>query len=339
LEKGLASLQNLKMPSHIHNPLLETRAPMGWMGNPLDASGRFVNLNFPFWPEFSKLLRWQTTRNPQKEEKKLENWLPDIQEDTLFLEKKEDCLIWLGHSSFFLRIAGAGILIDPVFGKASVVKRKIPFPHQEIIARQAQYLLISHDHRDHCDAPSLKKIAVQNPSLQVFTGLSMSPLLGQFFPKSQIQEAGWYQQFKIPNSDIQIWFLPSRHWSRRLLSDTNQRLWGGFFISSPKHNFYFMGDSGYDDHFEQIGSLFPKANFAIMGIGAYNPPWFMHSSHMTPEDSWKSFQNLGAEMFIPMHYGTFDLADEPLGEPLKRLKTIGESNKMLIPAVGQTIWI
>jgi L-ascorbate metabolism protein UlaG (beta-lactamase superfamily) len=321
------------------NPTLETIAPDGWKGTPLDKNGRFINLNFPFWPEFSKLWRWQTTKNPQKSEKKKDSWLPDLQADTDFLSKKDDCLLWLGHSSFFLRLGGKGILIDPVFGKASVVKRKILFPHQEILAKESHYLLISHDHRDHCDTPSLKKIARQNPDLKVFTGLSMGPLLSRFFKKSSLQEAGWYQKFNIPDSEIEIWFLPSRHWSRRSLSDTNKRLWGSFYISSPSHRFYFMGDSGMDSHFESIGNLFPKAHFAMMGIGAYSPEWFMHSSHMKPEDSWQAFQKLGAEICIPMHYGTFDLADEPLGEPLKRLKTVAASKQLLIPAVGQTIWL
>jgi len=321
------------------NQKLETRAPDGWMGTPLDNNGRFVNLNHPFLPEFSKLLKWQTQKNPQKEIKKADKWLAEVLPDGAFMTSKENCLVWLGHSSFFLRLDGKGILIDPVMGNASVVPRKVAFPYQEEIGKFAQYLLVSHDHRDHCDMPSLKKIAVQNPDLKVYSGLKMSSVLSSIFAAGQIQEAGWYQKYSIDN-DLEIWFLPSRHWSRRSLSDTNKRLWGGFYITSKSgHSFYFMGDSGYDDHFSAIGHIFPKASFAIMGIGAYSPEWFMHSSHVTPESSWKAFQDTGAEMFIPMHYATFDLADEPLSEPLQRLKAIGTNSKLLIPTIGQTIWI
>jgi len=94
-----------------------------------------------------------------------------------------------------------------------------------------------------------------------------------------------------------------------------------------------------DNHFTTIGSLFPDIHFAIMGIGAYSPEWFMHPSHMKPEDSWQAFKDLKADHFIPMHYGTFDLADEPLSEPLNRLKAVADSSRLMIPAIGQSIWI
>jgi L-ascorbate metabolism protein UlaG (beta-lactamase superfamily) len=320
------------------NSELLTFAPLNWQGTPLDESGRFVNLNHPFKPEFSQLLKWQTQKNPQRIEKKNDDWLPDIQADGDFFSRKDDCFVWLGHSSFFIRLDGKGFLIDPVFGDATVVKRKVPFPYSAEIEKEVDYLLLSHDHRDHFDGPSLKEFSKLNPAFNVLTGLNMSSITEQYFSKNKIQEAGWYQKFKT-TEDIEIWFLPSRHWSRRSISDTNKRLWGSFLISSSKHTFYFMGDSGYDNHFLEIAKIFPKVNFAIMGIGAYSPQWFMHSSHMTPEDSWKSFKDLGAEMFIPMHYGTFDLADEPFGEPLMRIKSTAEPGKLIAPFIGQTIWI
>lgn len=321
------------------NSNLKTKAPEGWAGTPLDNSGRFVNIDHPFQPEFSKLLKWQTQRNPQKEEKKAEKWLPEVLLDGAFMDSKADCLVWLGHSSFFIRLDGKGILIDPVMGNVSLLKRKVLFPYQDQIGKLAKYVLISHDHRDHCDLPSLKKIALQNPGLKVLSGLRMSSVLSCVFSKNQIQEAGWYQQFDLVDG-LEIWFLPSRHWGRRSISDTNKHLWGGFYISSASgHSFYFMGDSGYGNHFSSFSHLFPKPSFAIMGIGAYSPEWFMHSSHMTPESSWKAFEETGSELFIPMHYATFDLADEPLSEPLQRLKSIAPASKLLIPIIGQTIWI
>jgi len=323
---------------YLFNPNLETRAPDGWQGTPLDTKGLFRNLNFPFWPEFGKMMRWQTQKNPQKQIKRTEKWLPEVQADGDFLQKKDNCFVWLGHSSFFIRLAGVGILIDPVFGKASVVKRHSPFPYPADIAKKADFLLISHDHRDHCDGPSLKAIFKQNPGLKILTGLNMTSLLSSFLPGCAIEEAGWYQKYSL-SKELDIWFLPSRHWSRRSLNDTNKRLWGGFLISGGGQNLYFMGDSGMDNHFTTIGSLFPDIHFAIMGIGAYSPEWFMHPSHMKPEDSWQAFKDLKADHFIPMHYGTFDLADEPLSEPLNRLKAVADSSRLMIPAIGQSIWI
>ncbi len=323
---------------NVSNPLLKTRAPEGWQGTPLDEKGRFRNLQHPFWPEFNKLLRWQSQPNPQKAAKRKDLWLPDIIKDASFKEKQDDCLVWLGHSSFFLRLSGVGVLIDPVLGNATVVKRKIPFPYDAAVAKEARYLLISHDHRDHLDLPSIKSLGSKNPGLEVMTGLGMQPLLRPVFPKNQIQEAGWFQQYST-NGPLSFWFLPSRHWSRRGLNDTNRRLWGGFVISDGSQHIYFMGDSGWDTHFEDIGKLFPGIRYAIMGIGAYSPEWFMHPSHMKPEDSWTAFLQLNAEHFIPMHYGTFDLADEPLSEPLVRLRACSDPGRLLIPIVGQTIWL
>jgi len=320
------------------NPVLKTRAPEGWMGTPTDEKGRFRNLNFPFWPELGKVLRWQTQPNPQKEEKAKEIWLPDIQADGEYLLRKENCFVWLGHNSFFFRIDGTGFLIDPVLGKASVVKRKIKFPYTAEIAKQVDYLLITHDHRDHCDGPSLKKLYEINPKMKVLTGLGMRNILQSFMPGCTLEEAGWYQQYSLCNG-FDIWFMPSRHWSRRSLNDTNERLWGGFYVSGGGVNLYMMGDSGMDDHFTRIGELFPDIQFAFMGIGAYSPEWFMHSSHMKPEDSWLAFMQLKADHFVPMHYGTFDLADEPLSEPLQRLKAVADPNSLIVPIIGQSIWI
>lgn len=317
----------------VHHPELKTRGPVGWKGTPLDEKGRFVNLNFPFWPEFSQLVKWQTQKNPFKEEKKKDLWRPE-QVVPQLPASSEDGIIWLGHASFFIRLAGTNILIDPVFGSASVVKRKIPPLIPEFLSGNVDWLLVSHDHRDHCDPPSLKWMKANNPSVRLFTGLQMKPWLSEIFPSSEIREAGWYQVFQ-PSPYLEFWFLPNRHWSRRSLNDTNKRLWGGFLIRTQNKVVYFMGDSGYDDHFQHIGALFPDIDLAIMGIGAYFPEWFMHPSHMAPEESWKAFCELGAQRFLPMHYGTFDLADEPLSEPIRRIRSIARPEVLVVPPIGQ----
>lgn len=318
----------------VSNPALDTIGPSDWMGTPLDSRGRFVNLNHPFEPELGKLLRWQTTKNPQKAEKKSDQWVPEIR--PLEISEIQNQLVWLGHSSFFLRLDGWGFLIDPVFGNATVVKRKIPRLDPTPLKGKVDFLLLSHDHRDHFDTPSLKLVANQNPKAWIFSGLNMSPILKPVFPGSPITEMGWFQGAVLPGG-LEVWFLPSRHWSRRGLNDTNERLWGGFIIRSSTKTVYFMGDSGYDTHFQEIGTLFPDIDVAIMGIGAYSPEWFMHSSHMNPEDSWKAFTDLGAKRFFPMHFGTFDLADEPMGEPLRRLKKVGVAEQLIGAAVGENL--
>ena len=139
--------------------------------------------------------------------------------------------------------------------------------------------------------------------------------------------AGWYQQYKTV-SEVSVYFLPTRHWSKRGLSDENKRLWGAFVIQSIDKTIYFGGDTGYDNHFKELKQLFPKVNMAIIGIGAYKPEWFMHPNHVSPQDAVKGFNDTGAEIFIPMHYGTFDISDEPVGEPLRIVQQLELENKI-----------
>jgi len=313
------------------NPLLETHAPLHWQGTPMDASGRFQNLNFPFIPRFSSVLKWKTGKNPLEKEKKHDDWLPEFRADGDFLSHRNDCIVWLGHASFFIRLNGKNILIDPVFGKATVVKRMQQSPYPPEVWKNIHLILLSHDHRDHCDAPSLKVLAKQNPGVQVLTGLGMKSLLSSIFPATAILEAGWYQKFSI--AEPEVWFMPARHWSRRGLTDTNQRLWGGFYIGGARR-FFFMGDSGMDRHFADLPGLHPPPDYAFMGIGAYSPEWFMHPSHMRPEDSWECFTDLQAGKMIPMHFGTFDLSDEPSSEPLRRIQSVADKEKLLLPSIG-----
>jgi L-ascorbate metabolism protein UlaG (beta-lactamase superfamily) len=106
------------------------------------------------------------------------------------------------------------------------------------------------------------------------------------------------------------------------LTDTNKRLWGGFMIESAAKTLYFAGDSGYGPHFKEIALAFPKIDIAMMGIGAFKPEWFMGSSHTSPAGAYQAFKDVAAKTLLPMHYGTFDLADEPIGEPHRLISDI-----------------
>ncbi|WP_238531649.1 MBL fold metallo-hydrolase [Nitritalea halalkaliphila] len=128
-------------------------------------------------------------------------------------------------------------------------------------------------------------------------------------------EAGWFQRYPLQKKGLEITYLPARHWSRRGLLDENKTLWGGFYIKSKTKSIFFMGDSGYDAHFKLIADALGAPDYAIMGVGAYKPEWFMAQAHISPLDAIKAFNEMGAKTFIPMHYGTFDLSDEPSLEP------------------------
>lgn len=306
--------------SYTSNPDLSTiKLPFEWKGTPLDSKGRFLNHEFAFINSFREVLRWQTTKNPQKEEKRTDTWKLECKTDSSFLTSSEDCIVWLGHASFFIRVAGITLLIDPVLFDVSLIKRKSKLPVDPGQLKNIDYILVSHDHRDHCDKKSLELLAKNNPNAVYLTGLNVDAVIKKITKSSSIQAAGWYQQYHT-KSEIKITYVPSRHWGRRYLTDTNVRLWGGYVIQAAGKTIYFGGDSGYGSHFADIAKIFPVVDYAMIGIGAYKPEFFMGQSHLSPVDGLKAFQDTKAKHLIPMHYGTFDLADEPVGDPIRVLK-------------------
>jgi L-ascorbate metabolism protein UlaG (beta-lactamase superfamily) len=123
------------------------------------------------------------------------------------------------------------------------------------------------------------------------------------------------------------------------LLDTNQRLWGGYYIETGEKTIYFMGDSGYGPHFQLIADTMGTPDIAMMGVGAFKPEWFMHPAHTSPMDAVRAFNEMGGKNFIPMHFGTFDLSDEPLLEPLDWLKANSNSvnGKLIEPVIGRNL--
>ena len=300
-----------------------------------------MNLTHPFIPILADVLRWQLQKNPFRQEKKAEVWNPPVFTDDSWLRGSNDVIVWLGHSSFYLRLNGIQVLTDPVFFDILSVKRQSALPIDVQRLTNLDYILLSHDHRDHADEKSLKLLAKQNPDVQYLTGLGMQDLIHSFTQSERIQEAGWYQQFNVTNPPLHITFVPSRHWSKRGLFDTNERLWGGFVIEMPTTRIIFGGDSGYDAHYRQLATVFGQFDYAILGIGAYEPAWFMHPNHQSPSEALKAFTDLNATQFIPMHYSTFDLSDEPLSQPLKDLhmaaKEANVEEKLTVLNIGQPL--
>ena len=237
-----------------------------------------------------------------------------------FLASERDGILWLGHASYFIRLNGVNILTDPIFGNPPLVSRfvEVPSPLEKLAA--VDYILLSHDHRDHTDETTLRAVTKKFPDATILAGLRMDDILNEWkTPSNRLMTAGWYQEFRTGNDRVKFFFLPVRHWSRRGFLDTNYRLWGGFIIQSDKATIYFAGDSGYGRHYRETAELFPKIDYFLIGIGAYEPRWFMEPNHNTPAEALRAFQDAGARVLIPMHYGTFDLSDEPPSWPLKTL--------------------
>ncbi|HVV49339.1 MAG TPA: MBL fold metallo-hydrolase [Polyangia bacterium] len=242
-------------------------------------------------------------------------------------------LTWLGHASWLVQLGGRSLLVDPMFGEAvSVIYRRngpVPLGPKELPPIAAQ--LVSHNHYDHMDAPSLRAVGAP-----VVVGLGNARLLDGL----PATELGWWDAVDV--GGVRVTFVPSQHWSRRGLADANRALWGGFVIESGGLCVYHSGDTAYFEGFAEIGRRFPNLDAALLPIGAYDPQWFMSKQHMNPEEALRAFQDLGARKVVAMHWGTFKLTDEPLDEPPARFRR-GAADRGLadgvahVAAVGETI--
>jgi len=222
-------------------------------------------------------------------------------------------LTWIGHASWLVQLDGVSLLIDPIFSRSlgPGVGRFVPpaIRLSELPSIDAQ--LVTHNHRDHCDLPSLN--AVGRP---VIAGLGLAGL----FQKNDLDcsELDWWKETRV--GPVTVRFVPSQHWSRRGLNDLNETLWGGFVIEGSTARVYHSGDTAYFDGFSEIGRRSGPIDAALLPIGAYDPAWFMGKQHMNPEEAARAFTDLGARMFVAMHWGTFKLTDEPVGEPPERAR-------------------
>ncbi|MDD2284748.1 MAG: MBL fold metallo-hydrolase [Paludibacter sp.] len=316
-----ASINNNEMIEYKSNPELDF-IKSDWKGN-ISINGRFQNDTIadkaPFWEP----LKWKLSANPQRKEKKNENYrLSVCHFDTL---SDADGIVWLGHSTFIIQIGGIRIITDPVFGNIPTQKRKSEFPCNPDSLVNIDYLLLSHDHQDHLNKKSIECLTSNNPDIRLLMPLNAKRLLNKdMFEKIQMQEAGWYQEYKL-DKNIRIIFLPAKHWGRRSLTDFNKTLWGSFLIISGNTKIFFAGDSAYDSElYQDIHEIFGEMDICLLPIGSYAPQWFMSKTHMNPEEAVKAFDDLKGRLFIPMHYGTFNMSDEPSGEPIKKLREIAE---------------
>ncbi|MCC5937279.1 MAG: MBL fold metallo-hydrolase [Lunatimonas sp.] len=337
----MGSKRNADEVGYVYNEQLRTVNDLPeWKGTPKGSDGKFRNLYQPFDSRFSDLLKWKLSPNPQREAKKSDNRKLSVEAAHELIKDTGDYLIWLGHASFLMKKQGVTFLIDPILIDNFFLKRQSEMPLSLSELPEIDYLLVSHNHRDHCDQSTVEYLASQNPKMVVLTGLGIGEVLRPWLESHKIQEAGWFQQYDLPDASIQVVYVPTRHWSRRGLMDENESLWGGFFFRFADTSVYFMGDSGYGPHFRDIQAVMGSPEYALMGVGAFKPEWFMHQSHISPTDAIRVFNELGAGHFFPMHFGTFDLSDEPLMEPLDILLENEDkiSGKLIFPTIGKNIW-
>lgn len=233
---------------------------------------------------------------------------------------QEPSLTWIGHSTFLLRMDGVGFLTDPMFSpRASPFsfmgpRRMVPpgVPLQEL--PEIDFALLSHDHYDHADLPTVRWLAKRGVRFVVPLGL------GAWIQSAggQAIELNWWQETEL--AGVRIHCVPAQHFSGRSLRDRFRRLWAGWVVSGSTRRFYYCGDSGYSDDFREIGRRLGPFDLAAIPIGAYLPAAMMHFVHVTPEEALRIAQDVQARRVVAMHFGTFDLSDEPVDEPPKRFR-------------------
>ncbi|MDR2774565.1 MAG: MBL fold metallo-hydrolase [Tannerella sp.] len=305
--------------------------------------GIFCNADVKDKPPTWKAVKWKLSANPQREEKKKDTFKLETVIDRSFIENNDDVTLWLGHSFFYIRLDGTVYLTDPIESDLPTAEREVAVPYGINELGKIDYILLSHAHFDHFDIPTLKKIVAANPDVEILGPLGMNTLLkGDPFVSVSRQEAGWFQTYKT--GEHTITFLPAKHWSRRGLFDFNNILWGGFAISSKSIKIYFAGDTAKEpDFFSAIDSLYKGFDLCFIPVGSYSPRFLMEEEHVNPEEALELFQTLNGKHFIPMHYGTYDLSDEPLGEPIERLKEnarrMGIIDSIHDISVGEPVYI
>ena len=286
---------------------------------PLDSYANYKNSNGKeLNKSFRELLQWQ------RNNKDPEISIIDISDEwkNIDLRNADNYFIWIGHSSFLIKKNGITILTDPIFSERASPfknigpKRLIPPAIYLTDIPNIDYVTISHNHYDHLDIDSLVKISKNYPDVVFLVPAGDLKLL----ERKKIRNAyqfNWWESYE--SKDITFTFTPVQHWSKRGLFDRNKSLWGGWYMKFNDYSLYHAGDTGYSNDFIETKKKLGSPKYAFIPIGAYDPEWFMQSSHVNPEDAVKIMLDLEAEHSFGMHWGTFVLTDEDTLEPPKRL--------------------
>ena len=305
---------------------------------------QFFNLNVTPQKNFFDIIKMLSSKEDKKWPKFIPLSIPSF--SPVNLQDNEVNLTFINHASFLIQLKNLTILTDPIFseragpggwlGPKRVRQAGIKFDELP----QVQVILISHNHFDHMDMPSLIKLNKK------FKPLFIVPLGNKkYLQKNAIQnviELDWWEKHTL-NATQSITIVPAQHWSRRSFMDTNAALWGGFWLTSQSLNIYFSGDTGYSDHFKNIHKTLGAPDISLLPIGAYLPEWFMRASHLNPEEAVLAHIDLKSKLSIAMHHRTFKLSheeiDAPASELLNSLKKHGIDIELFkIPENGDNIF-
>ncbi|MFY0594608.1 MAG: MBL fold metallo-hydrolase [Roseivirga sp.] len=249
--------------------------------------------------------------------------------------------IWYGHSVLLLQLNGKNLLIDPMLGPNAApispfAVKRFSDNSLDIIDNlpPIDMVLMTHDHYDHLDYESIKKLIPKVRNWFVALGVSRH-LESWGIPTAQITEFDWWDAHEFES--IKITFTPSRHFSGRGLTDRAKCLWGGWVFTTDQHNIYWSGDSGYDDHFKEVGKRLGPFDWGFMECGQYNKLW--HPIHMFPEETVNASIDAGVKTSIPVHWGGFPLALHTWKDPIERFTKEAQLKKLSIstPEIGEIV--
>jgi len=289
-------------------------------------------------PSGLDFLRWQWQRWGASLSKPLASPILPVSPALDFIRhnRQELAVTWVGHATILLQMGGLNVLTDPHFSD-----RATPLPFIGIGAKRHQppgialadlphidMVLISHNHYDHLDLPTVRALYRQagGPPM-FFVPLGVDLWFAAHVTDGetgQLRPMDWWDE--ISYRGVEIRFLPIQHWSSRTLWDRNSTLWGAWALRHPSFSFFFAGDLGYSEDVQDIGRAVRGFDFAAIPIGGYEPRWFFHPQHINPQEAVRVHQEIGARQSLGIHWGTFEgLTDEPLDQPPRDLAAAREA--------------
>jgi N-acyl-phosphatidylethanolamine-hydrolysing phospholipase D len=278
-----------------------------------------------------------------------------VQPDLAYLKanQKDVSVTWIGHSTALWQINGLNILTDPHFSERTAPvsfagpKREVLLPVQLSELPRIDVVLISHNHYDHLDAPTVRTLNQQAGGPPLFVvPLGVDKWMNDE-GITKVQRMDWWDRFnvKAPGGEVSLHFVPSQHWSSRSPWDRNATLWGGFVLQTrvggAPYSMYFAGDTGYSKDFADIGAKFGGFDFSQIPVGCYLPRWFMQNQHVNEEDAVRIHQDVKSRLSMGIHWGTFRLCDDPVeapldGLPIARKKLGVDDAAFVLFALGET---
>jgi L-ascorbate metabolism protein UlaG (beta-lactamase superfamily) len=249
---------------------------------------------------------------------------------------------WLGHSTVLIEIDGLRVLTDPVWGpraspsRLAGPKRFQPVPVALRALPPIDLVLVSHDHYDHLDYPTIRELARHD--VPFVTSLGVGAHLESWgVPPQRIVELDWWQSHTLPNTELTVTAAPSQHFSGRGLKDRNATLWSSLVIRTARHGVFFSGDTGLTTEYAAIRERLGPFDLVMLEVGAFHPSW--GDIHLGPGNALEALALLGGGPFLPVHWGTFSLALHAWDEPAETLLALGQKKgaRLVMPRLGEPV--